>query len=179
MVQRISPMSRAVDKLQNGDILVAVNENLLTNFRDLEKIYRMQSEIDLTVLRRGELQSISVETQTLTNQTQNLILGWGGALIHDVPWYASMQTGSPSQGAYVAWCWSGAPCGRDRLYPTLRIVSVNQQDVDSVKDIMNIVSQSEGPKDVRLEVETLKKTEYHYLRDGYDVLGYRGVGTKL
>ena len=156
MIDRVSSNAPSASKLQNGDILIAVEGGLIENFRKLERIYRLQSDVELTILRRGELHNISVETLALENQTQDLILGWGGALIHDVPWYASMQSGSPMEGAYVAWCWSGSPCGRDRLYPTLRIVSVDQQTVNSVQDVVNIVSNPECPLDVRIEVETLK-----------------------
>ena len=155
-VNRLAPDTPASEVLRAGDIVLGVNGQLLNHFRLLEKCIRDDAKVTLDVLRQGAVIQVDVASVPLGDQSDTTVLYWGGALIHNVPWFTSMQTGAPREGAYVSRCSSGAPCSRDRLYPTRRIVSANQQPVNSVGDLIAILQDPELPNEVRLQAITTK-----------------------
>ena len=60
------------------------------------------------------------------------------------------------EGAYIAKCASGAPCGRDGVWGKRRVVSANQQAVGSVEDLIQVLQDPDLPNEVRLQLVNLK-----------------------
>lgn len=155
-VHRIAPSAPASKVLRNGDIILAVEGQRLFHFRHLERLVRQNDAVSLHILRQGSVHEIQVESIALSSLTDTTILKWNGAVIHNVPWFTSMQTGISMDGAYIAKCASGAPCGRDGVWGQRRIVSANQQTVHSVLDLIQILQDPALPDEVRLQVVNLK-----------------------
>jgi S1-C subfamily serine protease len=155
-VHRMAPSAPAAQVLRNGDIILAVEGKRLFHFRHLERLMRQKDVVLLHVLRQGTIQEVMVTSIALASLSETTVLKWNGALIHNVPWFTSMQTGISMEGAYIAKCASGAPCGRDGVWGKRRIVTANQQPVSSVEDLIAILQDPELPNDVRLQVVNLK-----------------------
>lgn len=150
MVAKILPNTDSAKQLVYGDIILRVNGKPVYSIRELEEAYR-QNSVALQILRQGTVSDITIETTSLSGQIDEPILSWGGALLHDVPWFVSFLSGIPQQGVYVSWCARGAPCSRDRLYPTYTITSVNQHPIHSVHELIEWLQTTEHTQDVRVE----------------------------
>lgn len=82
-------------KLKTGDLLLAVNGKLMTNFRytisfsflitirDVEKATINESKVELTILRKQKEEKIVVETTLLNGEGTNKVVCWGGALLQN------------------------------------------------------------------------------------------------
>jgi pro-apoptotic serine protease NMA111 len=138
-IDRISAISTAQGSLQVGDILLAVNGEAVTSPRIFEEASR-EDVLEVSVLRRGEALELSLEPMLLTGNGIDRVLQFGGALLHEVPRTVADQRGVELTGVYVAWCSYGAPCARDQLRPTRRIVEVNGEAVEDLDHFAALVS---------------------------------------
>ena len=72
------------------------NGQSVQNIRQLEDAYR-QGDVQLSVLRAGQITEVSVPTMELTGRSVTEVLEWGGALFHDIPSYVSYQWSVPTR----------------------------------------------------------------------------------
>ena len=69
---------------------------------------------------------------------------YAGAVFQSVPTSLQDYWGAPDEGAYITLCFSGAPCRRDKLSPTKRVVAVNERPVSSLEGLAQILKEETG-----------------------------------
>jgi S1-C subfamily serine protease len=146
--------SDAFDKLQEGDLLVAVAGELVRTFRDVEK-RSQQGEVQLTLLRAGEEINLSVKTRELDGTGTNHIVQWAGALVQNPHRPLAVQRGIEPQGVYVSFVWWGSPASRYRLSAVSRITELDGVPIKDLDHFIERVKSSADRESITLKVVDL------------------------
>ena len=133
-----SPASRL---LKNGDMVLAIDGDVVTSFRELEHAVQ-KPEVTVTIWRNDTVMEIPVETAALDGRGIARAISWAGALIQEPHRAMAAQRGVSTEGVYVAYFSYGSPATRYGLWAGRRVVAVNEKPtpdlpafVDAVKDI--------------------------------------------
>ena len=148
--------SPAADALRAGDLVLEANGRRVGQPWEVEDM-SAEGAVELTILRDGAEQTVSVEPHLLSTAGTDRALLWAGAVLQDVPHWLPAQRGAPTEGVYVAWYWYGTPAGRYGLRPTWRIMAVDGEPVASLDDFIARLGDPEAS--VRLTYVDLKGRE--------------------
>jgi S1-C subfamily serine protease len=142
-ITRIVAGTPAAELLRNGDLLLAIDDEVVTSFRELESAVQ-KPEVKVTVWRNGEVMDIPVQTAVLDGMGISRAISWAGALIQDPHRAMAAQRGVSREGVYIAYFSYGSPATRYGLWAGRRVVEVNEIPtpdlaafVDAVKDIQH------------------------------------------
>ena len=140
-ITRLVAGSQAAELLQNGDMVLAIDGEVVTSFRELEHAVQ-KPEVSVTVWRNGEILEIPVRTAALDGGGISRALSWAGALIQEPHRAMAAQRGVSPEGVYIAYFSYGSPATRYGLWAGRRVVEVNdrptpdlQAFIDAVKDL--------------------------------------------
>jgi len=140
-VTRLVAGTAAAELLKNGDMVLAIDGEVVTSFRELEHASQ-KPEVAVTIWRNGEVQEIDLQTVALDGQGIDRAISWAGALIQNPHRAMAAQRGVSTDGVYIAYFSYGSPSTRYGLWAGRRVVEVNetptpnlQAFVDAVKDI--------------------------------------------
>jgi S1-C subfamily serine protease len=133
-VARLVGGSDAARVLRPGDILLAIDDKPVTQFRDVERAVSKKEEVSATVWRGGSERALRVKTASLSGSDLDRVVEWAGATLQAPHRAISAQRGIPPEGVYVAYFEFGSPASRYGLVPGRRIVEVDGQltpDIDA------------------------------------------------
>jgi S1-C subfamily serine protease len=140
-VTRLVADSAASRLLRNGDMVLAIDGDVVTSFRELEHAVQ-KPEVTVTIWRNDKVMEIPVETAALDGRGIARAISWAGALIQEPHRAMAVQRGVSTEGVYVAYFSYGSPATRYGLWAGRRVVAVNDEPtpdlpafVDAVKDI--------------------------------------------
>lgn len=170
-IVRLVGGSAAVGRLKQGDILLAINEKVVTKFREVELAVADKPEVSVTVWRDGEEKIIPLSTAALSGSDIDRIVMWAGATLQ-VPHRAMIaQRGIPPEGVYVGYFAYGSPATRYGLFPGRRIVEVDGIPTPDLDAFLKVVSGRPDRSAIRLrtitwnnapEVITLKLDRHYW-----------------
>ena len=149
-----SPASRL---LQNGDMILAIDGNVVTSFRSLEKAVQ-KPEVVVTVWRNDEVREINVQTAALDGAGIDRAISWAGALLQDPHRAMAAQRGVDAEGVYVAYFSYGSPATRHGLWAGRRVVEVNETPTPDLQSFIEVVRGMEHRESVRLKTVTWNDT---------------------
>jgi len=152
-VKRLVAGAPAWDVLKNGDMILAVDEKVVTTFRELERAVQKPS-VDLTVWRDGEALVLDIGTVALDGVGIEWAVSWAGALLQDPHRAMAAQRGIDATGVYVAFFNYGSPATRYGLWAGRRIVAVDDTDTPDLQSFVAAVSGKEDQTSVRLKTVT-------------------------
>ncbi len=178
-ITRIVAGSPAAELLRNGDMLLAIDDKVVTSFRELEHAVQ-KPEVKVTVWRNDEVHEMRIRTAALDGRGISRAISWAGALIQDPHRAMAAQRGVSPDGVYVAYFSYGSPATRHGLWAGRRVVEVNetptpdlQAFIDAVKDIghresvrLKTVSWNETPEVITLKLDTQYWPGYEIRRTG-------------
>ena len=156
-VRRVWAGVPAAELLQGGDLLLEVDGEPATRFREVE--VAAVGGTTLTVLRDGQELEVEVPSVALSHVGLDELLIWGGMLLHPPHHEVAAQRGIDREGVYVAFFWYGTPAQRYGMRATWRIIAV---DGTPTPDLPALVEAVEGRSDgdsVRLTVLDLDQRE--------------------
>lgn len=154
-VARVSAGSPAAEVLHEGDLILRVDGELVTEPGPIEAAVR-SGGATLDVLRRGERVSVDLRPWMLDAGGTRRAIGFAGALVHAPHAAVAQQRGIERSGVYVAWYWYGSPAGRYGLRPTRRIVAVDETPTPDLDAFLSAVGDRPVGESVRLEVVDLQ-----------------------
>lgn len=170
-IVRLVGGSAAVGRLKQGDILLAINDKVVTKFREVELAVADKPEVSVTVWRDGEEKIVPLPTAALTGLDLDRIIMWAGATLQ-VPHRAMLsQRGIPPEGVYVGYFAYGSPATRYGLFPGRRIVEVDGIPTPDLDAFLKAVSGRPDRSAIRLrtitwnnapEVITLKLDRHYW-----------------
>lgn len=140
----------AADALEEGDLLLAIDDKVVTDFRAVERT-AMTDTVEVTLLREGEVIEREVETVALDGRGVSRVLLWGGAVLHEPHRALAAQRGLPRTGVFMAYYNFGSPASRYDLRPGRRIVEVDRQPVDGLDEFLEAVDGKADGESVRLK----------------------------
>jgi S1-C subfamily serine protease len=181
-VTRLVSGTAASELLKNGDMVLAIDGDVVTSFRELEHAVQ-KPEVTVTVWRNGEALEIPIQTAALNGRGIDRAISWAGALIQDPHRAMAAQRGVSTDGVYVAYFGYGSPATRYGLWAGRRVVEVNdtptpnlQAFIDAVKDIghresvrLKTVTWNETPEVITLKLDNQYWPAYEIRRteDGW------------
>ena len=152
-ITRLVAGTPAARELRNGDIVLAVDGNVVTSYRALEKATRKPS-VNVTVWRDGAALDIALETAALDGRGIDRIVSWGGALLQNPHRAMAAQRGVEPYGVYVAFFSYGSPATRYGLYAGRRIVAVDDTPTPDLETFVSVVTQKRDRKSLRIKTVT-------------------------
>ena len=157
-ISRLVAGSDASIKLQEGDLVVAIDGILVRTFRDVER-QSQKAALELTIIRAGEEKILSVETRDLSIKGTSHIVQWAGALIQPPHRAVSSQRGVKADSVYVSFVWWGSPASRYELSALYRIIEFEGEPIASLKDFIRLANAKQNSKFVQLKVLDLLERE--------------------
>ena len=170
-VVRLAGGSDAAERLQQGDLLLAIDDAVVTRFREVERAAADKEHVKVTVWRGSSEQTIDVATTELPGTDVNRLIEWGGATLQAPHRAMSVQRGIEPKGVYVAYFAYGSPATRYGLYPGRRITEVDGVSTPDLDTFLKVVTGRPDRSSVRLktitwnnapEVITLKLDKHYW-----------------
>jgi S1-C subfamily serine protease len=170
-VVRLVGGSPAVGKLKQGDILLSIDDKVVTKFREVELAVADKPEVNVMVWRDGEEQLVTLATAALTGSDIDRIVMWAGATLQAPHRAMIAQRGIPPEGVYVGYFAYGSPATRYGLFPGRRITEVDGIPTPNLDAFLKVVSGRPDRSAIRLrtitwnnapEVITLKLDRHYW-----------------
>ncbi len=170
-VVRLAGGSPAAQLLQQGDLLLAIDGEVVTRFREVEKAAADKDRVQVTVWRGQSQQTLEVPTAQLPGTDIDRLVEWAGATLQAPHRAMSVQRGIAPVGVYVGYFAYGSPATRYQLYPGRRIVEVDGVPVPDLDTFLRLVTGRPDRSSVRLktitwnnapEVITLKLDKHYW-----------------
>jgi S1-C subfamily serine protease len=170
-VVRLVGGSDAAERLQQGDLLLAIDDVVVTRFREVERAAADKAQVKVTVWRGKSEQTIDVATTELPGTDVGRLVEWGGATLQAPHRAMSVQRGIEPKGVYVAYFAYGSPATRFGLYPGRRIMEVDGVPTPDLDTFLKLVTGRPDRSSVRLktitwnnapEVITLKLDKHYW-----------------
>lgn len=170
-VQRVSAPIRPEDKspLKFGDIVLTVNDKLVTSMRDLSAMYTKET-LTFQIVRDLEVLQLEVPTVDTTSIDTSRVLFWCGALIQE-PHNAVHQLMEtiPSR-VYVTRKNPGGPMAQYGILTSVFVTHVNDQETPDLESFIRITDSIPDNTYVKLRLVSFDhvpgaismKTNYHY-----------------
>jgi len=170
-IVRIVGGSPAVGRLKQGDMILALDEKVVTRYREVELAVADKPEVNVTVWRDGEEQHVLLPTASLSGADVDRIVMWAGATLQAPHRAMVAQRGIPPEGVYVGYFSYGSPATRYGLFPGRRIVEVDGVPTPDLDAFLKVVSGRPDRSAIRLrtitwnnapEVITLKLDRHYW-----------------
>lgn len=171
--------SKAENLLEQGDMILAINKEPITCFRDIENICQeldqyeeTDGRLNMTIFRQGQEIELLVGTNIRDGNGTTRMLSWCGCLIQD-PHPSVRALGflpEEGHGVYIArWC-HGSPVHRYGLYALQWIVEVNGKLTPDLETFVEVAKGLEHGEFVRVRTVHLNgkprvltlKQDLHY-----------------
>jgi pro-apoptotic serine protease NMA111 len=152
-VARLVAGSDAAKQLQTGDILLAIDDKTVTQFREVERLVAHREQVNVTVWRADGEKRLTISTAALSGSDIDRVVQWAGATLQTPHRAISAQRGIAPYGVYVAFLQYGSPASRYGLAPGRRIVEIDGQPTP---DLDTLLQQVGGrPDRSSLRIKTL------------------------
>jgi S1-C subfamily serine protease len=146
--------SPAASLLQPGDLVLALDGKVVTEFREVEQASADRNEVQVTVWRGSGEQTLTVPTVALSGAGLERVVQWAGATLQ-APFQAMRaQRGIPPVGVYVDYFAYGSPAARYGLYPGRRIVQVDGRPTPDLDAFLKAVAGRPDRSSLRLTTIT-------------------------
>jgi len=146
--------SPAAQILQQGDILLSIDGNVVTRFREVERAVADKTRVEVTVWRGNAAQTFVVPTAEPPGSDVDRVVEWAGATLQAPHRAMSAQRGIPPVGVYIAYFSYGSPATRYGLYPGRRIVEVDGTPTPDLDAFLAAVTGRADRSSVRLKTIT-------------------------
>ncbi|MEM6512075.1 MAG: trypsin-like peptidase domain-containing protein [Pseudomonadota bacterium] len=149
-INRLVAGSDAASKLRNGDMVLAVNGDVVTSYRELERAVQ-QPNVTATIWRNGEATDVELQTAALSGDGIERVVAWGGALLQNPHRAMAAQRGIEPDGVYVAFFSYGSPATRYGLWAGRRVVEIDETPISHLQDFVDVVSSKEDQASIRIK----------------------------
>jgi len=152
-ISRIVAGAPAAEKLRNGDMILAIDDQVVTTFSELEKAVQ-KPKVTVTVWRDNEAHDIRISTVSLDGTGIDRAVSWAGALLQNPHRGMAVQRGIDPTGVYVAFFSYGSPATRYGLWAGRRIVQVDDVETPDLQTFIDVVAGKGDQTSVRLKTIT-------------------------
>lgn len=152
-VTRLVAGSPAASLLQAGDLVLAIDDQVVNRFREVERAVQKE-RVKLTLWRNNEELQLEVNTVPLDGRDIDRILIWAGATLQSPHRAMAAQRGIPPEGVFIAYFYYGSPATRYALYAGRRILEVDGQPTPDLDRFIAAVAGREDRASVRLKTVT-------------------------
>ncbi len=145
--------SPAADILSSGDVLLTINGNPVTRFREVEQAVQ-HDRVTLEILHDGKVKVVDVGTVALEGRGVRRAVMWAGALLQ-VPYrQMAAQRGVEPYGVYISYFAYGSPASRYGLFAGRRIIEVNGLATPDLDRFLELTASQSSRAPVRVTTVT-------------------------
>jgi S1-C subfamily serine protease len=149
-VDRLVAGSPASKLLEPGDLVLAVDGQVVSRFREVERAVQ-KPQVEVTVWRDGAEKSLQMQTVPLNGRDIDRVLIWAGATLQAPHRAMAAQRGISSDGVFVAFFAYGSPATHYGLYAGRRITEVDGQPTPDLDSFVKAVRGKADRASVRLK----------------------------
>ena len=139
--EKVLPKGPADNVLKTGDILLALNGNLVTKFVDLESVMdkSVGKSINLHIWRNKQVLSVTCIVQDSHSITPNWYVEIGDSVYHNLSHRLANSFGLPIEGIFVAKC--GYLLSQTTIERYNIITKVNYLPTTNIEDFIEIIKE--------------------------------------
>ncbi|MDH5344599.1 MAG: PDZ domain-containing protein [Gammaproteobacteria bacterium] len=152
-VSRLVAGSPAAALLKNGDMILAVDGQPVTTFRELERAVQ-KPRVGVTVWRDDATLDLDIDTVVLDGNDVKRAVAWAGTLLQEPHRAMAVQRGIEPIGVYVAYFNYGSPATRYGLWAGRRIVAVDDTETPDLDTLLDVVRRKGDQESVRVKTVT-------------------------
>jgi hypothetical protein len=149
IIDRLVAGSPAAGLLETGELLLAVDGNVVNSFDDVNAAVR-SPEVALTLWRDGVERTVRLPTVVLGGRDVERVLVWAGATLQSPHRPMAAQRGIEPAGVFIAFFMYGSPASRYKLWAGRRITEVDGIPVADLDAFIRAVSGRPDGASVRL-----------------------------
>jgi len=157
-VDQLVPGTDAADKMQVGDILLAIDGVLVANLFAVEQLVQ-KSKITLSVLRGGEVIELDIKPSSLSGSGTRRLVSWAGATFQEPHWEIARYKGLRPEGVYITDTEDGSPAIWDRLYRNRFVTAVDGVKVRNLDEFLTEVGKKGQDEITRLSLLSMSGRE--------------------
>lgn len=156
-VTRLVAGTPAASLLQTGDLLLAVDGEVVSRYADVERAVQ-KPHVRLALWRNGSEVAVELDTVALGGRDIDRLVVWAGATLQAPQRALAAQRGIVPEGVYVAYFTYGSPATRSGLLAGRRIVAVDGRPTPDLDAFLAAVAGREDRSSVRLKTVSLNNT---------------------
>ncbi len=149
-VDRLVAGAPAAAVLEPGDLLLAIDGQVVNRFRDVERAVQ-KPEVAVTVWRDGAAKTLPLETVALSGRDIDRVLIWAGATLQAPHRAMAAQRGIAPNGVFVSFFFYGSPATHYGLYAGRRIMEVDGQSTPDLDAFIKVVRGKPDRASLRLK----------------------------
>jgi pro-apoptotic serine protease NMA111 len=149
-IDRLVAGSPAAAQLVPGDLLLAIDGNVVNRFREVERAVQ-KPNVTVTVWRDGAEKTLQMKTVALSGSDIDRVLIWAGATLQAPHRAMAAQRGIAPNGVFVAFFFYGSPATHYGLYAGRRITEVDGQPTPDLDAFIKAVSGKPDRASLRLK----------------------------
>ncbi len=132
----------ASEKLSEGDILLSIDDQTITDFVSLESLLdsRVGESVAVRVQRQGKNRIFNLQVADFHALQATSLVELGGAVLHDMTLQASRATNKPQRGVLMAD--RGYMFTRANVPPGAVITEINGHRIDDIADFIDMLRAS-------------------------------------
>ncbi len=152
-VERLVAGSPAAALLQTGDLLLAIDGQIVQRFREVERASQRPA-IRVTVWRNASEQTFEIATVPLGGADIDRVVVWAGAVLQRPHRALAAQRGVAPDGVFVAFFLYGSPATRYGLWAGRRIIEVDGRPTPDLDAFLAVVGGRQDRASVKLKTVT-------------------------
>ena len=152
-VTRLVAGTPAADGLRNGDMILSVDGELVSTFREHERAVQ-KPHVNLVVWRDGDALEMNLDTVALNGKGIQRAVSWAGTLLQDPHRAMAAQRGIEPVGVYIAYFSYGSPATRYGLWAGRRIVAVDDTETPNLQALLGAIRGLDDHSSVRIKTIT-------------------------
>ncbi len=168
-IEQIVPSTQAFEKLKTGDILLAINGELVSDLFQAE-LNSQKPELEITVLRGGNVIELVLQPSQLSARGTQRVISWAGALFQEKHLEIGYSKGVDFDGVYIADTAPGSPALWDGLYRNRMVSAVDGEAVTDLDDFLTHIKKKKQDEITRLSLISMSgrkslitlQPEYHF-----------------
>ncbi|MDH4261108.1 MAG: PDZ domain-containing protein, partial [Gammaproteobacteria bacterium] len=149
-IERLVAGSPAAENLAAGDLLLAVDGQVVNSFGDVSAAVHAP-HVELTLWRSGVERVVPLDTVSLSGHDIDRVLVWAGATLQEPHRAMAAQRGIRPDGVFIAFFMYGSPASRYKLWAGRRITEVDGIPVPDLDAFIRAVSGRPDHSSLRLK----------------------------
>ncbi|GBG28846.1 Pro-apoptotic serine protease NMA111 [Hondaea fermentalgiana] len=146
--------------LQPGDIILAIDDKPMIDYRAVEQATADKDEVKVTVLRDLAEEVLTVPTTVLPYSGTDRVILWAGAIMQQAPldlaFRGFLPEGSEGKGVLCSGLYGGSPAHQYHLRSHVFINAINESETPDLDAFAEVVSGLPDGEFVRVHTTTLE-----------------------
>lgn len=148
-IEQVIPGTDAENKLSSGDVLLAIDDELVSNLLVVGNLVQKQN-VKLTVLRAGEVLEVQLKPSALDVMGTQRVVSWAGATFQMPFTDIGFQKNVDFPGVYIADTEDGSPALWDTLYRNRFVIAMDDVKINNLDDFLNAARLKDQDQITRL-----------------------------